>query len=142
LTKPGEPLFGAPLLTTRLAAYLRPGAGLRSLTTLRVPSNRITFSASWRGGAAEPDYRVELPVPEVGNRVMAVKDHHLLLNVEQAAPDLEGRIRALNTAIHGLGADVAVRLGLSRPFQGGSECGTAACWLMADGFFSWAQPQP
>ena len=43
-------------------------------------------------------------------------------------------------AVQQMGDPVAVRLGLSRAFQGGA--GNAACWLMADGFFSLKDPQP
>jgi hypothetical protein len=31
---------------------------------------------------------------------------------------------------------------LSRPFAPRPDCGPGYCWLMADGFFSLADPQP
>ncbi len=139
--QPGEALFGVPLMSTRTAAYLQAATGQRSLATLVVPSNRLAFSASWRNGATEPDYRITLPVPEHGERTLPVKDHHLLLKAEQSATDLEGRLRALNAAVQQMGEQVAVRIGLSRPFATHGEGGPAVCWLMADGFFSWSHPQ-
>jgi hypothetical protein len=56
--RPGEVLFGTPLLTTRASAYLRPGTGQRSLATIIVPSVQVGFSATRRQGAPEPDVRV------------------------------------------------------------------------------------
>jgi hypothetical protein len=45
--------------------------------------------------------------------------------------------------VDAMGAAVAVRLGLSRAFAAPGVSGSsAACWLMADGFFSWSDPQP
>jgi hypothetical protein len=107
-----------------------------------VPADRISFGASWRTGATAPDFRVTLPVPEMGWRTLPVKDHHLLLHAEASGSGLEERIQALNRAVLQMGPQVAVRLGLSRPFQGGTEHGATGCWLMADGFFSLTDPQP
>ncbi len=140
--KAEESLFGAPLLTTRFAAYLPPGTGRRSLATLMVPGDEISFSFSRREGAPEPDIRVMLPVPPMGERLLIVKDHHLLLRSEQiAGGDPARQIAALNTAVMQMGERVAVRLGLSRAFQGDPQR-AAMCWLMADGFFSLNDPQP
>jgi hypothetical protein len=138
----GEPLFGAPLATTRTAAYLPPGTGRRSLATLRVPAGEVAFGASWRGETGEPDFRVALPVPGLDRRTLPVKDHHLLLRVGQGTSDLEDQIQELNRQVRQMGAWVAVRLGLSRAFQGNAPDGQAVCWLMADGFFSLTDPQP
>jgi hypothetical protein len=140
--RPDEELFGTPLATTRASAHLLPGKGCRSLTTLDVPADRIAFSAAQRVGAADSDVRVTLPLPGVGDRALPVKDHHLLLRAERAAPALDGRAHALTEVVRQLGPTVAVRLGLSRPFEGNAGRAPAACWLMADGFFSAADPQP
>src|SRR5437016_2513042 len=72
---PGEPLFGAPLLTTRSAGYLAPATGQRSLATLVVPAGQLVFGGAGRAGAPEPDLHVKLPIPEIGERVLRVKDH-------------------------------------------------------------------
>jgi hypothetical protein len=138
----GEPLFGGPLTSGRAAAYLPPGTGCRSLATVRVPARDLAFSAVCRTGATECDFRVTLPLPDVGERQLPVKDHHLLRRAEQAAADLEGRLRFLQDAVAGLGDSVAVRVGLSRPFQGDPGRAVPGCWLMADGFFSGTDPQP
>jgi hypothetical protein len=142
LVQPGVRLFGAPLQTTRTAAYLQPGTGQRSLATLVVPANRISFTAHHREGAPDADFRVALPLPELGERWLPVKDHHLLAKVEMASPTLEGQIKRLSYAVQQMGDQVAVRLGLSRPFQAAAERGPSSCWLMADGFFSLSDPQP
>ena len=139
--KPDESLFGAPLLTTRFAAYLPPGTGCRSLTTILVPSDEISFSFCRREGAPEPDVRVMLPVPPLGERLLMVKDHHLLRRAEESRGDPGRQIAALNTTVMQMGERVAVRLGLSRPFQSDTRQ-PAMCWLMADGFFSLHDPQP
>jgi hypothetical protein len=141
-TRPDEDLFGTPLATTRASAHLLPGSGCRSLTTLEVPAEYIAFSASHREGAAESDVRVTLPLPGVGDRVLPVKDHHFLARAERAAPTLDGLGQVLTQAVRQMGATVAVRLGLSRPYQGNIGRAPAACWLMADGFFSATDPQP
>lgn len=139
--KRDEPLFGEPFAATRTAAYLRPGCGRQSLATLILRSDCIGFNASQREGTAEPDVRVTLPIPGLGERTLAVKDHHLLARAEFAATDLEGQIRRLNLLLAQMGAQVAVRLGLSRPFQARSDS-QGFCWLMADGFFFMTDPQP
>lgn len=143
LAKPGEELFGQPLLPTRASAYLPPGAGLRSLATVRIPATSITFTGSLRECAVEPDFRVQMPVPDLGSRTLPVKDHHLLLRAKAAGPDVHAQIAALQAALRAMGDDIAVRLGLSRAFSSKDSGGTSsACWLMADGFFSWSDPQP
>lgn len=143
LAKPGEALFGTPLQATRASAYLQPGIGQRSLATVKVPATSITFAGSLREGAIEPDFRVQLPVADLGRRTLPVKDHHLLLRAKMAGPEVSQQIAALQAAIRGMGDDIAVRLGLSRAFASNDSGNTAsACWLMADGFFSWSDPQP
>src|SRR5262249_54316992 len=137
---PGQSCFGVPLTALRTTALLRPGTGRRSLATVAVPGNCISFTAVQREGVAEPDVRVTLPLPTLGERVLPVKDHHLLLRAEQASQELEGRLSALALAVAQMGERVAVRLGLSRPFQGEVGRAPAACWLMADGFFSLTDP--
>jgi hypothetical protein len=134
-------IFGVPLVKTHMGACVPPAVGIRSLATIVVPSNRVVFGASMRHGAPEPDVRVTLPVPGAGDRTMPVKDHHLLLKAEHGSDTLAGRVKTLGETVRAMGGDVAVRLGLSRPFQGGEQR-TAACWLMADGFFSMSDPQP
>jgi hypothetical protein len=138
----GELLFGAPLTTTRASAYLEAGTGDRSLLTLVLPSRRIAFSGSWRDVAAQPDIRVKLPLPGLGERVLAVKDHHLLLKVEEEGPNLDRQVDRLHSLVRAMGGEVALRLGISRPFQQNGGPAPTACWLMADGFFSLADPQP
>lgn len=141
LVLPDAPWFGAPLTGTRTAAYLNPRSGERSLATLRIPADAIRFTASWREGTPEPDYRVLLAVPELFGRSLPVKDHFLLQRVEAASANIAARIEALNRAVADMGAEVAVRLGLSRSFQAAPGRGECACWLMADGFFSFNDPQ-
>lgn len=136
-----EPLFGVPLSATRTAAYLPPGVGQRSLATVVVPSAQVRFTAGWRQGGLGPDMRVTLPLPALGPRTLPVKDHHLLRKVETLGQDLNQRSQALTALVRRMGEQVAVRLGLSRPFQAHSS-GPASCWLMADGFFSLTDPQP
>jgi hypothetical protein len=136
-----EPTFGAPLTTTRSSAYLTPGTGVRSLATLIVPARQIGFTAAWREGTPEPDYRVSLSVPGLEGRPLPVKDHFLLTRAEHASPELEGRGRALTLAVRQMGEQVAVRLGLSRSFQAAPGRAPSVCWLMADGFFSFNDPQ-
>jgi hypothetical protein len=135
-------LFGAPLIATRATAYVQPGQGCRSLATLVVPASGIYFSAVRREGAPEADVRVALGAPPLGERWLAVKDHHLLLRAEKAGPPLDGMVRELNRAVQAMGERVAVRLGLSRAFRTRPHEGPGLCWLMADGFFSWSDPQP
>jgi hypothetical protein len=137
----GEPLFGVPLATTRTGAYLTPGAGQRSLATVMVPGDQLVFHAAHRLGAAEADLRVELSLPELEGKQLMVKDHHLLNRVAAAATEPEGQARALTEAVRQMGEWVAVRLGLTRPFQATEGRGPGLCWLMADGFFSLTDPQ-
>jgi hypothetical protein len=138
----GGPLFGESLTATRTSAYLRPGTGARSLATVLVPSRRIAFDACRRDGADEPDFRVKLPLADLGERVLAVKDHHLLLRAQQAGPGLDDQLDRMRALVRGMGEQVAVRLGLSRAFHNEHSAAAPACWLMADGFFSLADPQP
>ncbi len=139
LAAPDEPFFGAPFEPTR-AVGLRPGAGQRSLVTVLVAGREVAFTGSYRDGP-EPDVRVTLPLPGLGERSLPLKDHHLLARAEAAATTLEGRLQALTHAVHQMGEQVAVRLGLSRAFPPEGH-GTGLCWLMADGFFSFTDPQP
>jgi hypothetical protein len=104
-----------------------------------VPSSQLRFETAWRQGSFEPDVRVELPLPDVGKRWLPVKDHHLLLRTERATNDLRQRIKFLHGAAQEMGEQVAVRLGLSRPFQGQNNQ-PGVCWMMADGFFPLADP--
>jgi len=140
-TPAGESLFGTPLESTRAAGYLQPGSGRRSLATLIVLSNQIAFGASRRTGTREPDLRVKLPIPELGVRVLACKDHQLLSKVEPKSASVDELLANVHTTVKSLGEQVAVRLGLSRPFQPEDGQGVPRCWLMADGFFSLADPQ-
>ena len=134
--------FGAPLRPARIAAFLPPETGQRSLATIVIPSDEISFSFSQREGAPAPDIRVMLPVPPMGERLLIVKDHHLLAKVETATKEPARQITFLNQAIQRMGSQAAVRLGLSRAFQGDARQGAGMCWLMADGFFSLHDPQP
>lgn len=138
---PGEPWFGAELTTTRASAYLAPRCGQRSLISLLVPSRAIHFSVSWREGTADADCRVSLGVPELQGRSLPVKDHFLLRRAELASSAVAGRMQALTLAVAQMGEQVAVRLGLSRSFQATPGRTESACWLMADGFFSFNDPQ-
>jgi hypothetical protein len=137
----GESLFGQPLQSTASAAYLRPGDGRRSLATFIVPCAAIRFSTFCRPGSPEPDVRVQLSVEGVTDRLLPVKDHHLLRRVEALAADLKSRLQLLHQAVAQMGDQVAVRLGLSRPFSPRPDA-AGFCWLMADGFFSLTDPQP
>jgi hypothetical protein len=138
----GETLFGIPLTTTRSSAYLLPGSGQRSLATLLVPSQALSFGVSWRDGAGGPDFRVKLPLLDLGERVLPIKDHHLLLRTQQAGTDLDAQVEVLTALVRRMGEQVAVRVGLSRAFQAEDDHGQSQCWLMADGFFSLSEPQP
>jgi hypothetical protein len=141
-TPADQPLFGAPLTTSRATAYLTPGTGIRSLAGAVVPAGGISFTASWREGVAEPDYRVSLALPGLEGRLLPVKDHFLLCQAENASTGLDGRVRALHRAVGQMGEQVAVRLGLSRAYQAAPGRDQGVCWLMADGFFSLTDPQP
>jgi hypothetical protein len=139
---PGNSLFGEPLVGMRALAYLPAGRGKRSLTTLVVPSRNIVFAASRRAGVAETDFRVTLPIPELGDRSLAMKDHHLLVRAARASEQVQEQVKALDEIVRQMGEQVAIRLGLSRPFQSVADREPAVCWLMADGFFSFSDPQP
>lgn len=139
LAQPEQPLFGAQLDTSRDSAWMPPGKGDRSLTSVLVPSRDIQFKVVWRDGCDEPDYRVLLPLPDLGVRILPVKDHLLLTCAEEQTNDVEARVAHLRTAIRAMGEQVLVRLGLSRPFT--YERTAPRCWLMADGFFSLEDPQ-
>jgi hypothetical protein len=141
LAPQGEPLFGGPLVLTRGAAYLAPGTGRRSLVTIKLPARQISFTASYRDGAPEADFRVVLNMPDLEGRLVPVKDHHLLRKAQSSAEDLGEQVKVLNSAIQQMGDQVAVRLGLSRAFANIPQSGQNVCWLMADGFFSLADPQ-
>lgn len=141
----GTPLFGVRLSPTRTAAYLAPGTGERSLATVLVRRCDISFTAAVREGAGgEADFRVRLNLPGLQQRTLPVKDHFLLSWAEAAGHDLDQRVRALTLAVSQMGETVAVRLGLSRPFSAveGMPTPQGSCWLMADGFFSYDDPQP
>lgn len=138
---PDRDLFGAPLGVTPAHAYLAPGNGTSSLTTVRVPVGAIRFHVSQRTGAADMDVRVSLDSHGLAGLQLPVKDHHLLERAEQVAADPDGQRQALEESLRQMGNTVAVRLGLSRPFQPRVGSDPARCWLMADGFFSLTDPQ-
>jgi hypothetical protein len=140
LTPPGAPLFGVALEASYAGSYLPPGQGERSLTSAIVPSAEIHFTAVSRGGAAQPDFRVSLPLPELDRRILPVKDHFLLCRAEKASKDIGDQVRFLTEAVRQMGPQVFVRLGLSRSFPT-ADGQPGRCWLMADGFFSLDDPQ-
>jgi hypothetical protein len=142
MASPGETLFGVHLKPSRMAAYLTPGTGARSLATMAVPGRQIAFRTAFRAGAPEPDVRMELRLPGMEGRLLSVKDHHLLCRAEQGSPGLEGRADMLTRLVSQMGEQVALRLGLSRAFTGRDGRGPGNCWLMADGLFSLNDPQP
>jgi len=136
----GRPLFGSPLTRTSTSAYLQPGTGERSLTTVVLPAPCIQFVVSDRPGRAAPDIRVRLEAPGFDGRLLPLKDHFLVTRAEAASPSMDGRLRFIRATVRGMGDPVAIRVGLSRPFA--PDGGVARCWLMADGFFSLAEPMP
>ena len=136
----GPAPFGVPWVTTRAAAYVEPGGGTRSLATVTLPAERITFAASWREGTPEPDVRVQLDGAGLHGRSLSVKDHFLLGRAEAVAADLESRLAELTALVSNLGPTVAVRLGLSRRVRDRPQPGRGVCWLMADGFFAFDNP--
>jgi hypothetical protein len=140
----GTPLFGVRLSGTRTAAYLPPGVGERSLATMLLRRGGIRFTAAVREGAGEPDCRVRLNLPGLQERTLPLKDHFLLRRAEAAGSDPNQRVRALTLAVSQMGETIAVRLGLTRPFSAveGQPSQAGRCWLMADGFFSYDDPQP
>lgn len=141
LTPPGKPTFGTPLTHGYSGIYAEPGSGERSLASVVVPSAEVQFTALWRDGAEQPDYHVSLPLPEVGRRILPVKDHFLLCRAEKHSTDIDVQLRFLLEAVRAMGAHLVVRLGLSRalPAANGQP---GRCWLMADGFFNQEDPQP
>jgi hypothetical protein len=140
-TRAAPPVFGHPLTLTRGSAFLTPGTGCRSLATLHVSSAGVEFRVARREGAGEADVRVQLPLAPLGERTLPLKDHFLLRRAEPAG-DAAAVAAALTAAVRDMGAEVAVRLGLSRAFQNEPQQGEGVCWLMADGFFSLTDPQP
>jgi hypothetical protein len=116
--------------------------GSRSLATLWIPASEIRFHASHRAGSEAPDFRARLGVAGLGERLIPVKDHQLLLRAEEAADHLDKQVRAMQQFVGRMGDLVVVRLGLSRPYQNGVHQPTGPCWLMVDGFFSLNDPQP
>src|SRR5262249_27420745 len=140
--RPGEPVFGAPVISTHSSAYLQPGSGQRRLATVVLPARGIVFSASHPEGAEGPAVRVAVRRSAVRERLLPVKDHFLLRRAEEATPDLRQQVQVLNRIVREMGEQVAARLGLSRAFPPGVGRGPAHCWLMADGFFSLTDPQP
>jgi hypothetical protein len=142
LGPPGEPAFGVPWTLTQASAFLEPASGERSLASIIVAARELIFTAAWRSGLPDPDFRVSFGGAELAGRSLPVKDHFLLKRAEQASRDLEVQLHVLRTAVEGMGQKVLVRLGLSRPFQATPHRGQGKCWLMADGFFSLENPQP
>jgi hypothetical protein len=142
LRRSGESFFGAPLVMTKATAYLPPGTGRRSLTSILVPANGITFAACWREGTPLPDYRVALHGAGIHFRNLAVKDHFFLERAESASKNLDERVREMSRAVHEMGNEVVVRLGLARAFQATPARQQCPCYVMADGFFSFTDPQP
>jgi hypothetical protein len=140
LGPPDTPLFGSLLEHGHAGSYLEPGQGERSLASIIVPSADVHFTALWRDGADQPDYRVSLPLPGLDRRILPVKDHFLLCRAEKTHADVDDRLRFLADAVRLMGAHVVVRLGLSRSFPAANGQ-PGRCWLMADGFFSPDDPQ-
>jgi hypothetical protein len=138
----GQPLFGVPLHKDRHKGYLLPGEGVRSLTSLAVRQNEIELFADQRPDKPGPNYRVRLHVPELAGLVLPFKDHFLMARAEQAAPTETGRLQTLKRAIAEMGETVIVRIGVTRPYAQPGSSSLPVCWLMADGFFSWNDPQP
>lgn len=136
-----EALFGAPLRFAGSRTFVLPGEGERSLSTLLAPVGQIRFRTGQRSQESkQTSIRVDLPLADLELRTLPVTDHHLLSWAEQQAPRAGDQVDALNGVVRQMGETVAVRLGLSRPFA--SEGKPPVCWLMANGFFSLAEPQP
>ena len=136
---PNRPLFGAALTPTASSAFLAPGAGERSLTTVLLPAEGVQFFVTARPGG-RADLRVRLEAPGFTGRLLPLKDHFLLRRAEQASANLDVQLRCVQEAVRRMGDPIAVRVGLSRPFAPAG--GDPACWLMADGFFSYDDPMP
>jgi hypothetical protein len=62
--------------------------------------------------------------------------------VPRNLPCKDQQLAELRNVVGRMGSNVAVRLGLSRPFQQEDSRDPPRCWLMADGFFSLESPQP
>jgi hypothetical protein len=140
--EPGEPLFGAPFVLPEGKAFVPPGHGARSLVTVVVPRDCIAFSVYMRPDKSEPLYRVRLDVDGLREYVLPLKDHCLLGRVQQMAVKLDVQRDVLAHLVGEMGQQVAVRVGLSRAYSAIGKEEDAVCWLMADGFFSLANPQP
>ena len=104
-------------------------------------SGRIRFEGSQRLGTAAPDMRVWLPIPGLGDRLLSVKDHHLLGKTDSAGDNPGERAKMLNLLIQQMGKQIAVRVGLSRAFSSRADGSQRFCWLMAAGFSSLDDPQ-
>jgi hypothetical protein len=137
----GLSAFGVPLTLTRSSAYLPAGAGERSLATRILSPQKVRFSASLREGAEQADVRAGLGIAPLGDRLLPVKDHHLLLRAERASGNLTSLARNLDDMVRAMGESIAVRFGLSRPAQNAPERVWTSCWLMIDGIFSLTDPQ-
>ena len=135
----GRPLFGSSLTRTATSAFLMPGLGERSLTTVVYPADRVHFVVSAKPGR-ETDIRATIKGPGFEGRLLPLKDHFLVTRAERASPCLDGQLRFIEETVRGMGEQIAIRVGLSRPFA--PDGGEARCWLMADGFFSLAEPMP
>jgi hypothetical protein len=140
LACPTRHLFGSPLTPTTSSAYLAPGSGERSLTTVVLTADRVRFFATSRPHAGDVDLRVRLGAPGFEGRLLKLKDHFLLRQAEQASVNLNGQLKCVQQAVRRMGERIAVRVGLSRPFA--PDGGEPRCWLMADGFFSFTDPMP
>lgn len=141
LAPAGKPLFGPAITHGQQGSFVEPGQGERSLASLVVATNDLQFTALWRDGAAQPDHRVSLTLPEVGRRILPLKDHFLLCRAEKESADIDEQLRFLAAAVRAMGSPLVMRLGLSRSFP--SAAGRPGrCWLMVDGFFSLDDPQP
>jgi hypothetical protein len=138
---PGLSAFGVPLTLTRSSAHLAAGVGERSLATRIISPEKVLFSASRREGAEEADVRATLSIAPLGDRLLPVKDHHLLLRAERDSANLESLARKLDDMVRAMGDPIAVRFGLSRPSQNDPERVWTSCWLMIDGIFSLTNPQ-
>ena len=136
-----QPWFGVPLATTRSAAYLTPGTGSRSLTSVLVSSQQITFFGSWCRGKEKPDFRVTLGIPGLQHLSLPVKDHSLLRRAETSSDHIVEQLQEMTRAVQQMGEWVLARLGLSRGFASHPSRLGSVCWLMADGFFSFQNPQ-
>jgi Dual OB-containing domain len=131
-------LFGEPLRASRSGRFLDPGRGRRSLTTLLVRADRIRFDHC--PDTTRHAVRVRIGVPGLEDSSLPVTDHHLLLHAERQAPQPRQVVAEAQRRIDGMGSTVAVRFGLSRPYAPG-DAGEPVCWLMANGFFSLADPE-